>query len=85
MYARRFRNKSAQRLAEFRWWGCVLLAMFALVQTARGSAAPPELVGSTSAQLPSGINSVRDHSTQYCIASAALGDVNAGDLPIQTP
>ena len=37
MDARRFRNDSAQRLAEFRWWGSVLLAMFALVQTAPGS------------------------------------------------
>jgi len=36
MNARRFRNDSAQRFAEFRWWGCALLAMFALVQTARG-------------------------------------------------
>ena len=36
MNARRFRHDSDQRLAETRWWGCVLLAMFALVQTARG-------------------------------------------------
>jgi hypothetical protein len=36
MNPRRFRHDSTQRLAEARWWGCVLLAMFALVQTARG-------------------------------------------------
>ena len=41
MDARRSRNGSAQRLAEFRWWGSVLLAMFALVQTARGAAGFP--------------------------------------------
>jgi hypothetical protein len=49
MDARRSRNDPAQRVAEFRWWGCVLLAMFALVQTARGTAgltAPPEAVRS---------------------------------------
>ena len=62
MDARRFRKDSIRRLAEFRWWGCVLLAMFALVQTARGSVGPP-----------------------CCIASAALNDVNAGELSIQTP
>jgi hypothetical protein len=33
MNTRRFRNDSTQRLAEFRWWGCVLLAMFAAVRT----------------------------------------------------
>ncbi len=32
----RFRHGPTQRLAEVRWWGCVLLAMFAIVQTARG-------------------------------------------------
>jgi hypothetical protein len=55
MNARRSRNDSTQRLAEFRWWGCVLLAMFAVVQTARGSVgvtAPPAPVRSDSAQLP---------------------------------
>jgi hypothetical protein len=55
MNARRSRNDSAQRLAEFRWWGCVLLALFAVVQTARGSvevSAPPEPVRSDSTQLP---------------------------------
>jgi len=41
MNARRFRNDSIRRLAEFRWWGCVLLAMFALVQTAGGSVQTP--------------------------------------------
>jgi hypothetical protein len=38
MNARRSRNDPKQRLADFRWWGCVLLAMFAVIQTARGSA-----------------------------------------------
>jgi hypothetical protein len=38
MNARRSRNDPTQRLAEFRWWGSVLLAMFAVIQTARGSA-----------------------------------------------
>jgi hypothetical protein len=55
MNARRSRNDSAQRLAEFRWWGCVLLALFAVVQTARGSvglAASSEPVRSDSTQLP---------------------------------
>ena len=66
MDARRFRKDSTRRLAEFRWWGSVLLAMFALVQAARdpfGGAGP---------------NAIR-------IASAAMNDVNAGDLSIQTP
>jgi hypothetical protein len=55
MNARRSRNDSTQRLAEFRWWGCVLLAMFAVVQTARGSVgptAPPEPIRSDSSQVP---------------------------------
>jgi hypothetical protein len=55
MNARRSRNDSTQRLAEFRWWGCVLLAMFAVVQAAGGSAEPasrPELVPSDSTLLP---------------------------------
>jgi len=38
MNARRSRNDPAQRLAEFRWWGSVLLAMFVVIQTARGFA-----------------------------------------------
>ena len=55
MNARRSRNDSAQRFAEFRWWGCVLLALFAVVQTARGSVgptAPPEPNRSDSSQVP---------------------------------
>jgi hypothetical protein len=55
MNARRSRNDSAQRLAEFRWWGCVLLALFAVVQTARGfvgPSAPAEPVRSDGTQLP---------------------------------
>lgn len=55
MDTRRFRNDSSQRFAEFRWWGCVLLAMFALVQTARGSVgptAPPEPVRADSTRIP---------------------------------
>ena len=52
MDTRRFRKDSTRRLAEFRWWGCVLLAMFALVQAARGS------VGSTIPSEP-----VRSDST----------------------
>ena len=32
MDARQFRNYRAQRAAEFRSWGCVLLAMFVLLQ-----------------------------------------------------
>ena len=55
MDTRRFRNDSSQRFAEFRWWGCVLLAMFSLVQTARGSVgptAPPEPVRPDNTRLP---------------------------------
>jgi hypothetical protein len=55
MDTRRFRNDSSQRFAEFRWWGCVLLAMFSLGQTARGSVgptAPPEPIRSDSSQVP---------------------------------
>ena len=44
MDARRFRKDSAQRCAEFRWWGCVLLTMFALVQTARGAVGPTRVL-----------------------------------------
>jgi hypothetical protein len=33
MDARRFRNHRAQPSDNFRWWGCVLLAMFALLQS----------------------------------------------------
>lgn len=33
MKTRRHRNDSAHRLAELRWRGCVLLAMFAIVHT----------------------------------------------------
>lgn len=127
MDARRFRNDSAQRLAEFRCWGCVLLAMFALVQMARGSVGPttaPEPNRSDSTQIPLAstlckpethsptINSAipvvaSDEADPALVsnplqvpielfgsarpvnamrtASAALNDVNAGDLPIQTP
>lgn len=125
MNARRFRKDSAQRLAEFRWWGCVLLAMFALVQAARGSVGsitPSEPVRSDSthplasavcepkthavvinvataapasdeAELPLISNPLEAPRDQFGgarpnairIASAALNDVNAGDLPIQTP
>ena len=59
MDARRSRNNSTQRLAEFRWLGCVLLAMFALIQAARGS------VGLTTPPEP-----LRSHSTQLTRASA---------------
>jgi len=55
MNARRSRNDSAQRFAEFRWWGCVLLALFAVVQAARGSLGPSaysESIRSDSAQDP---------------------------------
>ena len=45
------RNDFTQRLAEFRWWGCVLLTMFAVVQTARGSVGPPKPAQSDSTQL----------------------------------
>jgi len=31
------RKEFIRRVAEFRWWGCVLLAMFVVVQTARGT------------------------------------------------
>jgi len=34
------RNDFTRRLAGFRWWGCVLLSMFAVVQTARGTVEP---------------------------------------------
>jgi hypothetical protein len=89
MDARRFRNDSIRRLAEFRWWGCVLLAMFALVQTARGSVGPPtppDPVRSDGTQVAPEINSAaQDRSMRCCIASTALNDVNARDLPIQTP
>ena len=60
MDARRFRKDSAQRFAEFRWWGCVLLAMFALMQTARGSVRP------TAPSEP-----VRSDRTQFPLAGAA--------------
>jgi hypothetical protein len=69
MNARRLRNDPRYRLAQLRWWGCVLLAMFAVVQTARGSVdplqAPTDLFGS--------------------IASATLSDTYAGDLRVRTP
>ncbi len=55
MNARRFRKDSTQRLADFRWWGCVLLAMFTVAQTPRVSVEPaprPESVRSDSSQLP---------------------------------
>jgi len=67
MDARRFRKDSAQRLAEFRWWGCVLLAMFALVQLASRP------MGSTPSPQP--VNATR-------IAPATSNDVSLGDLPI---
>ena len=121
MDARRCRKDSTQRLAEFRWWGCVLLAMFALVQAARGSSGsttPPEPVRTAGthflaptvcephaltsniataarawdeAQTPSNpLQAPRDQfdgarPNAIRIASAALNDVNAGVLPIQTP
>jgi hypothetical protein len=89
MDARRSRNDSMRRLAEFRWWGCVLLTMFALVQTARGSAGAPtprDPVRSQSNQVAPGISSAaQDHSIRSCMTSAVLNDVNAVDLPIQTP
>jgi len=34
------RNDFTRRVAGFRWWGCVLLSMFAVVQTARGAVEP---------------------------------------------
>ena len=45
------RKDLIRRIAEFRWWGCVLLAMFVLVQTARG----PDLgsMAQLTAPLPS--------------------------------
>jgi hypothetical protein len=55
MNARRSRNDSTRLLAEFRWWGCVLLALFAVVQTARGSVgltAPSEPVRSDRTPVP---------------------------------
>ena len=73
MNARRFRNDSARRFAEFRWWGCALLAMFALVQTARGSVGPTLLDPFGSARP---VDATR-------IAPAALNDANAGNLRIQ--
>ena len=40
MKTHRLRSDSTHRLRQLRWWGCVLLAMFAVVQTARGSVEP---------------------------------------------
>ena len=45
------RNDFTQRLAEFGWWGCVLLSMFAVVQTARGSVERSAPARSDSTQL----------------------------------
>jgi len=70
MNLRRSRNDSTQRLAEFRWWGWALLAMFAVVQTARGAVNTEPLVRS---------------SDTTRIASAALSHANAGDALIQIP
>jgi hypothetical protein len=64
MNAPRSRNDSTQRLAEFRWWGCVLLALSAVVQTARGSiglTAPSEPVRSDSTRPPSEGSSPATH------------------------
>jgi hypothetical protein len=96
MNARRSRNDSTQLLAEFRWWGCVLLAMFALVQTARGSVgltAPPEPVRCDITQLPpaSAASGPATHvlTTNANIPVAAWDRLSreayVGDLRIQTP
>jgi hypothetical protein len=91
MNARRSRNDSTQRLAEFRWWGCVLLAMFAVVQTAHesvGSTAPPEPVRSDSTQLPPA-RAASSAATHVVIVNAnipvARQGAYAGDLRIRTP
>ena len=80
MNARRSRNDSTQRLAEFRWWGCVLLAIFAVVQTARGSVgltAPPEPVRSDSTQLP--LSTVASSPATHVVTINAKIPVGASD------
>jgi hypothetical protein len=75
MNARRFRKDSTQRLTEFRWWGCVLLAMFAVVQTARGSTAPPpcpEPIRSCGTQLPPGSVAASDRGTYVVSVDASI-------------
>ena len=55
MNARRSRIDSTQRLADFRRWGCVVLAMFAVVQAARGyivPTAPPVPVSCDNTHFP---------------------------------
>lgn len=94
MDARRFRNDSTQRFAEFRWWGCVLLAMFALVQTARGSVWPtasPEPVRSDGTRLP--VAGAACEPTRHAVAidtaiAAAAGDeaeIRFVSDPLQCP
>jgi len=92
--ARRFRKDSAQRFAEFRWWGCVLLAMFATVQTARvsnGPTAVSEPVRSDDTQLRLTADAACKPTRQAVTIDAAPpsaacheGNANAGDSRIQT-
>jgi len=74
MDARRSRNGSAQRLAEFRWWGSVLLAMFALVQTARGAAGSPN-----AAADPTG-----GYSISPCVSAEAACSDHAPQLALHS-
>lgn len=91
MDARRFRNDSTQRFAEFRWWGCVFLAMFALVQTARGSVWPtasPEPVRSDGTRLP--VAGAACEPTTHAVATdaaAACGEAEKRFVsdPLQDP
>ena len=71
MDARRFRKDSAQRYAEFRWWGCVLLTMFVLVQSARGS------VGSTILPEPSRSDSQLSLASAVCKPATHAVNLNA--------
>jgi hypothetical protein len=96
MNARRSQNDSTQLLAEFRWWGCVLLAMFALVQTVRGPVrltAPPEPVRGDITQLPPA-SAASGPATHVLTINANIPvtawdrlprEAHAGDLRIQNP
>jgi hypothetical protein len=94
MNARRFRKEHTQRFAEFRWWGCVLLGMFAIVQTARVSNGPTAVsapVQSDIAQLRRAANVACQPTRQAVTIDAATpiaacqeANANAGDSRIHT-
>ena len=87
------RNDFTQRRAEFRWWGCVLLAMFVVVQAAHGSVEPPKAAPSDSTRLLQ-TSAAFDPSKHRVTIHAAIPATTcgwaaqggyAGDLRIQTP